>query len=156
MSTPAPVDSPLDTTRLGSSWLRRSLPRTFFHGFAREYRRGGPCTHACTCINSARSGGRAYGGALNGETLLYGPVWENNGRTVSQSCFMGCNCGLARGLADVKLGPALARVALRRKRGRARRDRSVTVLTFATNHETSFCERRRASPSTTGVAELPG
>lgn len=24
---------------------------------------------------------------------LYGPARENNGRTVSRSCFMGCNCG---------------------------------------------------------------
>lgn len=37
------------------------------------------------------------------------------------------------------------------------RDRSVTVLTFATNHETSFCEPRRATFVDEGdlVAEIP-
>lgn len=57
---------------------------------------------------------------------LYGPVRENNGRTVSRSCFMGCNCGA---------GPWRERNP----------DRSVTVLTFATTTKTSFCESFRAT-----------
>ena len=85
--------------------------------------------------------------ALNGGILSYGPVWENNGRTVSQSCFMGCNCGLARGgpaSPMFKLGlawPGLASARVRSTRASAttsKADRSVTVLTFATKHETSF------------------
>lgn len=76
-------------------------------------------------------------------TLLYGPVWENNGRTVSQSCFMGCNCGLARGgqprrcLSSAWPAPAFVR-SHTSSAATCKADRSVTVLTFATKHETSF------------------
>ena len=67
-------------------------------GREREREKESACTHSCRYINSeSKKLVRGGASALNGQGLLYGPVWENNGRTVSQSCFMGCNCGLGKG-----------------------------------------------------------